>query len=507
MPMRVDTRNPKFAVRFITQRNGVFEVTETDHVIVEIRTQKRMGLPLGTFQLALVPRAVSRVLSFGTAQWQDVIAPMDYCEIMLSVPPRPPLIPVMRGFITSVGEQFGIGGGQPQRLVIISGMDYGKLLIQTKLYYTDVELQQAAFLQRFQDCWTTLVDWGPSPELLPAPLQSPLGPGQQTDGATFTPAELLELLYGCFYKPQEDEVVASFGGLSAQVATTTFESRVDGWEQDIRTYNPFWMNSSWAPFVDCWSMMRGYQHAPWRELFFREYEQGPVLVYRPTPWLDKGGTLVQPTSPESNAENATVIPHEDIESASLHRSDAEVRNFFFTYNDMYGSFAAAMKTLGGGLDGFYVDPYNGNPFLLGAGIAGPATIDGDYRRFGFRLYEARTPYFDWSYHAKRDVIEQMIADARVQGLEGTDRLVQAYDHNELLESGSVTIKGNETIHIGDYVKLPDRTPAGGNEARFYAEGVSHYFRQGTRPGDGRFITTLGLTRGRGHLVRTQQAQS
>ena len=91
---------------------------------------------------------------------------------------------------------------------------------------------------------------------------------------------------------------------------------------------------------------------------------------------------------------------------------------------------------------------------------------------------------------------------RIQGAESNKRLEAAYGHGTRLEQGSMQIRGRSDIRIGDYVRVPDMETAGNrNRARAYVEGATYYYEAGTQDASGRYVTTLHLTRGRGHMVR------
>jgi hypothetical protein len=147
------------------------------------------------------------------------------------------------------------------------------------------------------------------------------------------------------------------------------------------------------------------------------------------------------------------------------------------------------------LEGFFLGDFQSNPHLVGLRAGAFETLESDYRRHGLRIHEVRTPYLDWEYGAKEGAIRDRILALRGLGVDWNQRLRQALDHGALLEAGTFTLKGDERLTIGTYLEL--------ESARYYIEGVTHLFRQGTGPGDGMFLTTAQVTRGRGHLVRAQ----
>jgi hypothetical protein len=495
MGITVQTRGPRFRVRMVTRRLGQFDFETPADSVVEISVQRRLGQPAGSFQLVLVPRPLSNILN--SEGWQDAFDPMDYVEVFAWAPPRLPDRPIVRGWVDHIGEQFVIAGGHPTRAVVIVGRDYGKLLLNTKLYWVDSDYIQVEILRRWQTGFKELFGWKGGPSSLPKPEAEPLAPGETEDGPNFTPAQILEVIHRQFYQPQEALVLGQFGNVPPELH---FRVLVDDWEEQIRTYTPSVFQKSMSPFTDVAGLMYAFQHRPWRELFVKEGITSPILQYRPAPWLDINGSPVQPLitggPPEVGEYQAPwPIGDDDLMEYDFSRSDASVLTWFFTYPEMAAEFGQMSKQGAQALEGTF------SPLNPSAPLLPNEPTRADYRRFGFRLGEFATPFLDFERKLKQETLTNVLANIRTQGEEGNYRLYQAYGHEHLLEYGALTIKGDERIQIGDYIRLTDRGRAGTAGPRYYVEGVLQKYRHGTQNEDGHFITHLEVSRGRGHLVR------
>jgi len=509
--MRIHTRNPMFKVRLVTQKLGEFSFDTTHASVVRLTTHKRLGHAAGEFRIELVPRKLSDIPN--AEGWQDAVEPMDYVEIYMWVPPRTPDRPVMRGFIDTVAEEFDIASGTPRRHITITGRDYGKLLLITKLYDPVSDAITPELFRKFHDTFRRLFGLSESnPNALPPSESPPMGSGQITDGPAYTPTRMLRAIFEGFYVPQEAEVLQTFNNTLPSMDFASWATG-DPWEERLQTYSPTFFQRASVPFTDVWVLMSAYQHQPWRELFVTEEVDRPLLVYRPAPWLDLDGDFVQDVS---KVPLRTWPIHEtDVVNSTLMRTEAQLGNYFFTFPEMYGAFAALMKDAPRALEGFFHPPVlQANPYLEGwqRTINQPGEPpSADFRRFGFRLAEYSTPYLDWERNTKHDTLPQKIADARVQGREWNIRAVRAFSHDHLLENGAFTLKGDERIQAGDFIKLADRGRALGGTGglstggpRYYVESVTQQFVQGTTPNDGHFVTSVEVSQGRGHLVRAYQ---
>lgn len=499
--MKVLTRNPQFQVKFISLEYGEIPAELVRPSVRHLTVSRRLGQATGSFTITLLPRKLATVYP---NEWRDLLGPMDYVEISMWTPPRPPTV-VMRGFVDVVHDSFSMAGGTPQRTVTITGRDYGKLLLLTKLYYLDAKTQQVFLFERWKEAF--LKNFAFRDGQLPNPEHTPLPPDQQTDLPTWTPLDLLNNVWDAFYNPQQELVLSRYPE-APKMAFLAYEAALrEAGEEELRVFAPTALPLNWAPFMDLWALMRMYQHHPWRELFVDDFTSTPVLIYRPTPWIDFHGAFVYPSYANDDVTGTFKtweVSAGDLVQYSLTRSDEQTRNFFFTYPDRFGAYPQMMKTLGGRLEGVFSDPFRGNPYLVGNNLGDNALAKrSHFEAFGFRLDERRTPYLDFDKGMSEPQIEAHLKSVREQGRKANLEMVRAYDHAAVLEFGSIQLPGDERIHVGNYLRMRDGSYLKlGDGALYYVEGVNQTFVQGSRT-DGMFVTTCEVSRGRGHLMRKQ----
>jgi hypothetical protein len=517
--MNVQVRAPQFRVRISPIEKFVPEEL-LNASVRHIRISRQMNAAAGAFQIGLLPRAIGD-------PWTSRIQPMSYVEISMWVPPRKPTI-VMRGFVDTVAESFSIEGGSPGRMVLIAGRDYGKLLLVTKLFYLDMDRSGIPpELHLFQE-WK----WGfdslgagnrfrsitPTVKRIDSTEQTPetvlpgviddrgqvsIPTGETPTGASATsiiiepylwhaPA-IMGVIYERFFEPQFDLMRGKYEG--DKPATPSLSSYQDALDETMVTFSPqFAMRTTWQPYMDIWSLFRTYQNAPWRELFWEDDATGPVLMTRPTPWRGESGEFLSPVA----ATSTTIVPVEgsDVIAWTLSRTDEEVRNFFFTYPGIFAGFIAPAKMLAGTYEGL-IKPtgrlFGDNPVLTTDEDVKFFKTGADYELFGLRMGEFPSQYFDYDGMMPKEKVEIAWKDLRRVGAAATARLVKALGHGGVLENGSITLKGNEMIRLGSYVEVKTRPPF-----HAYVERIQHEFTQGATQ-DGRFVTTLGVTRGERHL--------
>lgn len=495
MSPAIATFAPAFEVRVVTHNDtGTLTSQALRDSVLSISVQKRLSEPAGAFSLILAPRR-RELAGGGTSSWHDVLQPMSFVEIALWTPPRDRRV-VMRGFVDVVEDRFTIEGGRPVRRIAVLGRDYGKLLLTTRLYWHDAFSEHLELFQRWQAAQAALLGWGAEeldlndPAALPGEPNLPrphAPPGRGTRyRVQFTPGEMQRLIWNGFMAPRLEDLTRRYAG-DVPVPALAFEQGDD--EDTLRTIDPVFVDRAVQPFIDVWSLMRRYQHDPWRELFFDEGEEGPLLRYRPAPWLDLNGDYVQG---RAASVDEWQLEADQIIDYALARSDAAIANLFLTRPQGFDAFAMAAKAypeVGTGLEGVLGgERLKGNPYLVD-------TDDQGYRLHGLRVMEVATPFFDVDQDLRATTIAERITEIVRQGKAANIALARAHDHGAWLEAGHLTIRGDERIRPGHYVKQPERG------ARLYVEGVAHHFRQGTQPGDGTFRTVLEVGRGRGHIAR------
>lgn len=497
--MKIDTRNPRIHVRFISLEHGEISADVVRPSIISVTIHRRMGGAAGAFQISLQPRKIGGLLSpLLPTEWRDILGQMDYVEIAIDVAPRPPTV-VMRGFIDTISHEGSIENNIPSQSVVVSGRDFGKLLILTKPYYID-GIQQVEIFNRWKQGFLNIA-WQSG--TLPDPEHNPLAPNVNTDAPLYAPRDLLKNLFETFYEPQQELILSRLPTVIPMRFFPVENALINTNERELATIAPDILSLNWAPFTDIWTLMRLYQHSPWRELYVIDEAEGPLLVYRPNPWITFNGTFVYQGM--ETGHMGTMLTHQILEKQivkwSLSRSEEYVRNFFFTYTDEFGALAQFAKTTGV-IEGLYDDALYGNPYLVGHQATDRAeAMRSDYSTMGFRLSEVRTPYLDFDHRTSKGQIEVRLREIKQQGKDENLRLTRAYDHTGVLEFGAIQVQGDERIQIGHYIQMGDLLPSTSMftfGARYYVEGVTHFFQQ---EGNGVFLTNLEVSRGRGHMVR------
>lgn len=481
--------------------------------ILDVTTRRALDQAAGQFQITLLPRPAGGV--FGAQTWHDLVHPMDHVTIQMWVPPRKPRV-VMTGFVDAILDQFSIAQGRPNHTIVIAGRDYGKLLLISKLYALDLKgeripqrLRIFRMMQQGLDALTNSYRYRMTSEgtgLVPTselPPQSDTSqtPGQPIGGPAtrvfYTPSLAMQVLWTAFVLPRYEEMQTAYDGALPSIGNEV-QVTVDAHEDDdLKAYGPYLIPWNVQPYTDLWSIFRAFQHAPWRELFWEETDEGPRLFYRSTPWLNFAGQLVQPVAP---FEAVDVFDTDRVEY-TYGRNDEAVFNFFFTHPAIANTYTQRTRELGISLlEGMYGGTlFQQNPHLLGVGDGRDTLPDSSsaFQRTGIRLFERETPYFEIDPNLPKTDQERLTALARFAAVKWNQKLVEAHNHGGLLEAGTLTLKGNEELKLGVYAR---EQPSG---ACAYVSGLSHRFRWGTHQ-DGHFLTTLTLTRGRGHLVRERK---
>ena len=508
------TRNPFCTVSIIS--NGGMASVPVDSKLLQpsllsVTTSRDIHSAAGTFQITLLPRRAGG--AFGALTWNDIIHPMDHVTIRMWVPPNKPRI-VMTGFVDTIADQFTIAGGRPAHSIVVTGRDYGMLLLVTKLFMFDYNRegipQPLKIIGAFQVGMDALTNarkyrthqsviasseiipgvdsgsgagtWGPEQEAgLPAPSPQ------------YTPINVLKVLWNLIVKPQYQQMQTFF---EERLPPIDFIVDVNSSEDDeLITYAPY-MVLQRAQYTDAWTLFRNFQHRPWRDLYWEDTDDGPRFFYRSAAWLDFDGTLIMPS-------DVDVVPIEerDLIDYSLGRHAEAIRNFFMTNMAVGEAYTQASKLYGVDIQGMYAPGpiFQSNPYLVGA--AGRITFpesSSDFHRVGLRPMEEGSIYIDTKPNQTKEFAEEAKQRTMLLGVQWNQKLVDAFNHGGLLESGTMSVQGTEAAKIGCYIKV---MPEGAN---YYVEGISHRFQWGTQPQDGHFITSMAVSRGRGHLLRTGQ---
>jgi hypothetical protein len=180
-----------------------------------------------------------------------------------------------------------------------------------------------------------------------------------------------------------------------------------------------------------WELLKRYSDPPWNELFVREGTDGPELVFRPTPWADAGGRWL----PDTNLDSVSFweIPMRNVIELSAHRDDSDQVQHVFVQNANI-HMAQNWNVLLNGFGNFnnelrakFGDRIQVVPEYIGPGVAPENLPEAEQE-------QSYTDYYQWL-------------------LDRTQWLVLAGTDIYKLEHGSITIKGDPHIRVGDYITV------------------------------------------------------
>ncbi|MFM0060638.1 hypothetical protein PQR64_33945 [Paraburkholderia phytofirmans] len=219
----------------------------------------------------------------------------------------------------------------------------------------------------------------------------------------------------------------------------------------------------------------------WNELYLEDREDGVYCVYRPNPFKDINGNVIQPDAPNLTPVD---IDAKDVISLNVSRSDENVSNYYWTRAPRFE----------------LVDDLFSRQWAIGAD---PASIDlGRYPNSAEQFYGVRIMEVA-SQQGGNDVTTMSSGQsAAVQATRGASManwvnnrravLVAQNKDNVLFESGAARIRANETVRPGTYVRIV----RGSFSSTFYVVSVDLDFI----PYQGLF-QTLKLERGNGFVKR------
>ena len=421
---------------------------------------KSVREPAGMFSVTLTDQLLLQELDSA----YGIVEPMDIIEIRMardtslysSLPQSMPMM--MRGFVSDIRRTRAMSGSGPVRAVTIAGQDYGRILSIIKPLYL-VGIDQGADL---------LTSFG---------LFDNYGVSAQPQDVSAFIAEVMSKVV--------NEGAARPGFLSNLIAASATSPiqyiGVDaqaGGGQISPIGTQAWRGGSIMDLFKAFGDV-----GPWRELYIEDREDGPYLVYRPTPFKDLTGGYIQPID---NPPPRIDVTDTQLMSLDVGRADANVANYFNVTADRYQ----------------LVDPTWMQVVALNTN---PSPYVSDYPNCDPTLYGVRVMEADTEQGIGATGLPQAEYQAAVQGgmdivAQRRDALIQINRDNVVLEQGEAQVRGLETLRAGCYVRLTQG--AGAVKAEYYCPSVVHTFNAFRS-----YTTTLQLERGTGFVNRLQQTAS
>lgn len=224
-------------------------------------------------------------------------------------------------------------------------------------------------------------------------------------------------------------------------------------EKDVKTYS----TAGFTHEGTIWGLLQQVSAKPFYELFTDSRDGKLFLRFRPTPF-DKDSWNNLLTWLDGSPYH--IVPDADVVSKNLIRSP----------NESYSIFHVSSV----------VSAWYGNDTVSEYGMFPPLIDPVLYKTLGLRLLSTRTSLLPLTLDGDEE------KDTLSVHRKYRNRLYLWYRDNHRFERGSIRIKGNDRIRVGERLLLGE----GSRTREFYIEEVSHHWMQG-RP----FTTTLNLTRG------------
>ncbi len=422
-----------------------------------VRVSKSVSGPAGGFQLVLVDRPYGD--DGGLESLYGLVEPMDMIEIRArhAAPTdagKPRIL--MRGFVSDVtrNETVDTASGQPQRQVVLSGQDYGKIWQILRISYHAGYLLGQSFISGFS-------------------LFEQYGVEAKT---TMTSQE--------FVSQVTDKILNKFLG-ELMPENATLPSKI---QQDVQVKTGAVSPAIQTQQGTIYELLRFFGDVgPWNELFTEDREDGVFLVYRPNPFADVAtGKMIQA---DAKMPEVVDLQDEDVSTISVSRSDSDISNFFWVGAARFNLISEAYQK-------------------QEASASGDSTVIlKDYANtksslYGLRLMEVQTqqgPADVQSFDSggKSDAFGQIQANAVTWMAERRRILSESNKDNVVFERGVMRVRGNENLRAGIYVRLK----RGDLTSLYYVVQVDHEYT----PFQG-YFTTLVVERGMGFVERVRQSK-
>jgi hypothetical protein len=447
--MNVQIFTPRLNVQCFSW-SGTDYSAEMHGDIIGVSTQKQIDSPAGHWAIVLT----SRRDEFGRT-WAKRIAPADYVEIYGSrtALPNAPQQIIMRGFVDNVDEDIMIGqNGQVQRVVMINGSDFGKVLLTRKFVYA-TELNPLALTDAMK----------------PTVLANRL----QLDAANFamSPKEFLGRIKEIVLNDPTIGATQPSGRVPKLQAFTDIPA-----EHQVQFINLTPQTGA------IWNVMEAFQGKPFNELFVRDDDNFPCLYWRLAPLHNKVGKVAN----GSTVDEIVSIGLKDVISERVGRSDRETFCSFMTLptfldqGPFVGAFKAAyITTTGASVVEEMLDPLGvrSGTTVSSVGPNNPILRKDIFNRYGYNIKEVAYPLFP---------IPPNYTDQKGFGAQMSYWLHNVYSWNPVQEAGVLVVQGNPGLRIGQHIMITEQ------QREFYIEDVSHSFSIWPTP---EFKTTLRVTRG------------
>ena len=382
----------------------------------------------------------------------SMVEPMDIIEIRMAREPHkyPKLPVVFRGFVSSIKRNERLGGdGKPQRRVVVSGRDWGGIMQAIQIFYQKDYAVGQIMMTEFK----MFVSYGVSFEHL-------------------LPSDFVSEIVNKIVNPWLDELRQASRleqELRLNVKASVTQGRV----------GPYGMQ---AHEGSIWDLLARWTDLSWNELIFDDDDAGPHLLYRARPYHDiKTGSLILADAVEPDKVK---LKADAVVSLNVERNVERVFNYFHveTPQDyMNNAEEINVQSMQNG-SVFKFDIPNIDPAIYGIRKLSETSM--------MTSGDNATSVVD-----KTKDIKQKYKDRHHTWLESRrDDLVNMRRDSVALESGTMTLRGDEKIKPGVYIELE----RGAITAEYYPQNVTHVFEV-----YGTYTTEVDFIRGTGFIKRLE----
>lgn len=411
-----------------------------------VSTAKSLYAPKGRFQI-VIPDKPYRIQGRVDDSFYGIVEPMDRVEIRMArnASEHPDGMPiVMRGFVREVSRSETMGSdGRPQRQVTISGDDYGMF----------GEIAQLNVLGMKP------LGLSPLSALWPADLGASGGVGPALEQVRILLESLINAQINRMRDPHGGEVGPRDRGI-----------------QDIKlagsvTEGFFWAHLLLQQEGTAWKKLMDVADTPWNEIFIEDRDDGPYLVYRPTPWVDLDGKPI-----DNMGQQIAVTEIEDtfdfVQRATYSRSDEAVYNVIWSavHNPQENNNAALAAAIAGSdMQDYLVGEYGQDGSYKHESLNSAPSI------YGVRIVVRDTMHYPGGEHppaGNQAAVQVVVTDNGAEWAKLRRKwLIAANRDNVMWDSGDLTVRGNEKLRIGVHYILT----RGQFRARHYVTEIGHHF--------------------------------
>ncbi len=424
-----------------------------------VETSKSIRQPAGTFSITVPDKPYKGESLYA------LLEPMDLVEIRMShtglTDDKGQLPLVMRGFVSGRSRSESISDRKPQRVVRITGHDYGKILQIIQVMYFPNTPTGAAWLDTFKFFSSYMS-----------------GADVKTKSVKYFMADVVNLIINPY--------LADFSAL--QVPTIPYRNRVlNKMATDISVDASV---SAYAPNqfeeTSLYQVLKTIMDTPvFNEIFTQDSETEVTLILRPTPFKRVStGQFIQGTADSKN------VFDDDIISITASADDSNVANYFWITAAVYG-----MDT--------------NRTLMQLTWMSDPKTLEAfdyvnsDRKIFGIRKMQYDHTLLPSEYQQTDNPKDDRIAENKntLENWMANRRqlLADMSVDNAILESGTLELRGDETIKAGTYLQI---YRSGERVGEVYAHTVSHKFAVQQS-----YTTTATYDRGTMYYERVKSEQS